>query len=66
VEVPATAGVITADTQIVQSSLDSNTLLARPGNVRGGNGSIGPYALVATLRSVQPDDAGQVSARFEF
>jgi hypothetical protein len=43
VKVEATAGVITTDTQTVQSSLDGNALLTLPGNVRGGNGSTSPY-----------------------
>jgi hypothetical protein len=61
VEVQALAGVITTDTQAVQSSLDGNALLTLPGNVRGGNGSTSPYALIATLPGVQPDDNGNFS-----
>lgn len=61
VEVQALAGVITTDTQTVQSSLDGNALLTLPGNVRGGNGSTSPYALIATLPGVQPDDSGNFS-----
>jgi hypothetical protein len=61
VKVEATAGVITTDTQTVQSSLDGNALLTLPGNVRGGNGSTSPYALIATLPGVQPDDNGNFS-----
>src|SRR3984893_9586382 len=57
VKVEATAGVITTDTQTVQSSLDGNALLTLPGNVRGGGGSTSPYALIATLPGVQPDDS---------
>ena len=61
VKVEATAGVITTDTQTVQSSLDGNALLTLPGNVRGGNGSTSPYGLIATLPGVQPDDNGNFS-----
>ena len=61
VEVQAEAGVITTDTQTVQSSLDGAALLTMPGNVRGGNGSTSPYALIATLPGVQPDDSGNFS-----
>ncbi len=61
VEVQALAGVITTDTQTVQSSLDGNALLTLPGNVRGGGGSTSPYALIATLPGVQPDDNGNFS-----
>ena len=61
VKVEATAGVITTDTQTVQSSLDGNALLTLPGNVRGGNGSTSPYGLIATLPGVQPDDSGNFS-----
>jgi len=61
VKVEATAGVITTDTQTVQSSLDSQALMTLPGNVRGGNGSTSPYALIAALPGVQPDDNGNFS-----
>jgi hypothetical protein len=61
VEVQALAGVITTDTPTIQSNLDGNALLTLPGNVRGGNGSTSPYALIATLPGVQPDDSGNFS-----
>src|SRR5579871_2805459 len=61
VEVEAAAGVIATDTQTVQSSLDGNALLTLPGNVRGTNGSTSPYALIASLPGVQPDDSGNFS-----
>ena len=61
VQVEATAGVITTDTQTIQSSLDGNALSTLPGNVRGTNGSTSPYALIATLPGVQPDDSGNFS-----
>lgn len=61
VKVEATAGVITTDTQTVQSSLDSQALMTLPGNVRGGGGSTSPYALIAALPGVQPDDNGNFS-----
>jgi len=61
VEVKAIAGVITTDTPTIQSNLDGNALLTLPGNVRGGNGSTSPYALIATLPGVQPDDSGNFS-----
>ena len=61
VEVKALAGVITTDTPTIQSNLDGNALLTLPGNVRGGNGSTSPYALIATLPGVQPDDSGNFS-----
>jgi len=58
--VQATAGVITTDTQTIQSNLDSQALLSLPGNVRAG-GSTSPYALIAVLPGVQPDDYGNFS-----
>ncbi len=61
VKVEATAGVITTDTQTVQSSLDGQALMTLPGNVRGGGGSTSPYALIAALPGVQPDDNGNFS-----
>src|SRR5258708_7540413 len=61
VNVEATAGVITPDTQTVQSSLDGQALMTLPGNVRGGGGSTSPYALIAALPGVQPDDNGNFS-----
>jgi hypothetical protein len=61
VEVKALAGVITTDTPTIQSNLDGNALLTLPGNVRGGGGSTSPYALIATLPGVQPDDNGNFS-----
>jgi hypothetical protein len=61
VEVQALAGVITTDTQTIQSSLDGNALLTLPGNVRGAGGSTSPYALIAALPGVQPDDQGGFS-----
>lgn len=61
VKVEGTAGVIATDTQAIQSSLDGSSLLTLPGNVRGGNGSTSPYALIATLPGVQPDDSGNFS-----
>ncbi len=61
VQVEATAGVITTDTQTIQSSLDGNALETLPGNVRGANGSTSPYALIAALPGVQPDDSGNFS-----
>jgi hypothetical protein len=61
VQVEATAGVITTDTSTVQSSLDGNALLTLPGNVRGAGGSTSPYALIAALPGVQPDDSGGFS-----
>jgi hypothetical protein len=60
VNVEATAGVITTDTQTIQSSLDSQALLTLPGNTRAG-GSTSPYALIAALPGVQPDDNGNFS-----
>jgi hypothetical protein len=61
VKVEAAAGVITTDTQTIQSSLDGNALQTLPGNVRGTNGSTSPYALIAALPGVQPDDSGNFS-----
>src|SRR5678815_987719 len=61
VNVEATAGVITTETQTVQSSLDGEALMTLPGNVRGGGGSTSPYALIAALPGVQPDDNGNFS-----
>ena len=61
VQVEATAGVITTDTQTIASSLDGNALNTLPGNVRGMNGSTSPYALIAALPGVQPDDSGNFS-----
>ncbi len=61
VQVEARAGVIATDTQTVQSSLDGNALTTLPGNVRGMNGSTSPYALIAALPGVQPDDSGNFS-----
>ncbi len=61
VQVEATAGVITTDTQTVTSSLDGDALLTLPGNIRGANGSTSPYALIAALPGVQPDDQGGFS-----
>ena len=61
VQVEAEAGVITTDTQTIQSSLDGNALETLPGNVRGTNGSTSPYALIAALPGVQPDDSGNFS-----
>ncbi len=61
VEVEAAAGVITTETQTVQSSLDGNALVTLPGNVRGAGGSTSPYALIAALPGVQPDDSGNFS-----
>jgi carboxypeptidase family protein len=61
VEVKAEAGVITTDTQTIQSSLDGNALVTLPGNVRGAGGSTSPYALIAALPGVQPDDSGNFS-----
>jgi hypothetical protein len=61
VNVEATAGVITTETQTVQSSLDGQALMTLPGNVRGGGGSTSPYALIAALPGVQPDDNGNFS-----
>ena len=61
VQVAATAGVITTDTQTVASSLDGNALITLPGNVRGAGGSTSPYALIAALPGVQPDDSGNFS-----
>ncbi|HUE02365.1 MAG TPA: TonB-dependent receptor, partial [Bryobacteraceae bacterium] len=61
VQVEASAGVIATDTQTVQSSLDGNALTTLPGNVRGMNGSTSPYALIAALPGVQPDDSGNFS-----
>lgn len=61
VQVEATAGVITTDTQTIQSSLDGDALNTLPGNVRGMNGSTSPYALIAALPGVQPDDNGNFS-----
>ncbi len=61
VRVEATAGVITTDTQTVTSSLDGNALLTLPGNIRGAGGSTSPYALIAALPGVQPDDSGNFS-----
>ena len=61
VQVEATAGVIATDTQTIESSLDGNALTTLPGNVRGMNGSTSPYALIAALPGVQPDDNGNFS-----
>ncbi|HVN04191.1 MAG TPA: TonB-dependent receptor [Bryobacteraceae bacterium] len=61
VQVEADAGVIPTDTQAIQSSLDGNALNTLPGNVRGTNGSTSPYALIAALPGVQPDDSGNFS-----
>jgi Carboxypeptidase regulatory-like domain/TonB dependent receptor len=61
VKVEAAAGVIATDTQTIQSSLDGNALETLPGNVRGANGSTSPYALIAALPGVQPDDSGNFS-----
>jgi hypothetical protein len=61
VQVEAKAGVITTDTQTIQSSLDGDALTTLPGNVRGMNGSTSPYALIAALPGVQPDDNGNFS-----
>jgi len=61
VQVEAKAGVITTDTQTVESSLDGDALTTLPGNVRGANGSTSPYALIAALPGVQPDDNGNFS-----
>jgi hypothetical protein len=60
VNVEATAGVIATDTQAIQSSLDSQALLSLPANIRAG-GSTSPYALIAALPGVQPDDYGGYS-----
>jgi len=60
VNVEATAGVITTDTQTIQASMDSAALLTMPGNTRAG-GSTSPYALIAALPGVQPDDQGNFS-----
>ncbi|MFN7997314.1 MAG: TonB-dependent receptor [Bryobacteraceae bacterium] len=60
VSVEASAGVITTDTQTIQSSLNSQSLLTLPGNTRAG-GSTSPYALIAALPGVQPDDSGNFS-----
>jgi hypothetical protein len=61
VQVEATAGVIATDTQTIESSLDGDALTTLPGNVRGMNGSTSPYALIAALPGVQPDDSGNFS-----
>ena len=61
VQVEGQAGVITTDTQTIQSSLDGDALTTLPGNVRGMNGSTSPYALIAALPGVQPDDSGNFS-----
>ena len=61
VQVEAQAGVIATDTQTVASSLDGDALTTLPGNVRGMNGSTSPYALIAALPGVQPDDSGNFS-----
>jgi len=61
VQVEGQAGVITTDTQTIQSTLDGNALTTLPGNVRGMNGSTSPYALIAALPGVQPDDSGNFS-----
>jgi Carboxypeptidase regulatory-like domain len=58
--VEATAGVIATDTPTIQSSLDSQALLSLPANIRAG-GSTSPYALIAVLPGVQPDDYGGYS-----
>jgi hypothetical protein len=60
VNVEATAGVITTDTQTIQSTMDSEELLTMPGNTRA-SGSTSPYALIAALPGVQPDDSGNFS-----
>src|ERR1700722_484353 len=60
VNVEATAGVITTDTQTIQSTMDSAALLTMPGNTRA-SGSTSPYALIAALPGVQPDDSGNFS-----
>ncbi len=58
--VEATAGVIATDTPTIQSGLDSQALLSLPANIRA-SGSTSPYALIAVLPGVQPDDNGGYS-----
>ena len=62
VHVEAKAGAITTDTQTIQSSLDSQALLSLPANIRA-SGSTSPYAIIAVLPGVQPDDWGFFSVQ---
>ncbi len=55
VQVSATAGLITTDTQTVTASLDTRMVLELPVNYRGA-GSTSPYRLLAFLPGVQSDD----------
>lgn len=57
IEVAATAGVIATDSPVVASTLTSEKVLNLPVNVRGG-GNTSPYAMIAVLPGVQPDNGG--------
>lgn len=60
VEVSSTAGVIATDSPAIASALTPEKVLGLPVNVRGG-GSTSPYAIIAALPGVQPDNGGGFS-----
>ncbi|MCS7023495.1 MAG: TonB-dependent receptor [Bryobacteraceae bacterium] len=60
VEVKGVSAAIATDTPVIQSTLTPESVLSLPANVRGG-GSTSPYALIATLPGVQPDNGGAYS-----
>ncbi len=60
VEVSATAGVITTETQTISSSFGSQKILNLPANYRAA-GSTSPYILIASLPGVQADNGNNFS-----
>jgi len=57
VEITASVGVIATDSPAVASTLTREKIISLPVNVRGG-GSTSPYAIIAALPGVQPDNGG--------
>lgn len=60
VEVASAVGVIATESPVVASTLTPEKILGLPVNVRGG-GSTSPYAIIAALPGVQPDNGGGYS-----
>lgn len=57
VNVEGSTGVITTDTQMVATAINSEKLATLPGNVRAAD-STSPYNLIALLPGVQSDNGG--------
>ncbi len=57
IEISSSVGVIATDSPVVASTLSREKIISLPVNVRGG-GTTSPYAIIAALPGVQPDNGG--------